>query len=355
MSKNEAALKKNEAALKEANPKTVWINEAILKTAGIGAADLKAALAARALDRRKRLAFQQTNSLLRSKRRAEQRKLAEKFLPPVLAQTGYDKREFEALRTQAREEAQRAFEQQKSALVSYSPSIGASLRAKFETLRQARSAFGPPYPFLNFVVLDTPALIVPTPGVGFDGAHIEPDNTTVQFDTSWQSPNTQNGVEEVSFLFFWQNPASTNAVVDVESYLALNGFCSAWAWGGDPFSVDTAVIDLYAYLDVLEWWKTPPTSPPAQGLQQAKIGAVVAEASGLLSLGDYVSEAFTGDSSIYDVSYRGFVVPPHATALFEVRFGVVHDIMGGGSLSLDFFGGGRYNIVCPGVVLAILS
>jgi len=86
----------NTVLIDKPNLRTARINQHVLKAVGIDEASLTAGLAVRAQHQRKRLALRHANSLLRRDREAEQRKLAEEFLRPVLAQTGYDARELKA-------------------------------------------------------------------------------------------------------------------------------------------------------------------------------------------------------------------------------------------------------------------
>ncbi len=325
------------------------IDEANLKVAGIDEANLKAELAVRVGQRRKQLALRQSNSLLRYDRHVERRKLTEKYLLPALAPMGHDAREFETLCTRAREEARRAFQQQKSSLVADTPSIGAALRARLAARRQVASAAAPQFNF-NFVVLDTPTFILPTSGISLGAWHKEPWNNTARLSGVWTSPNSENGWDELDFVFVWRNPASTYAVVNVESYLALNGFCAAWADGGVA-PENWAGFGLHASLDVFEWWNQPPTVPPAQSTQDQLLNTPNAVADGFFDPGDYESAAIAGN---YDVSYREFILPQQGVAVFSVSFGILHEIYGHGGLELDF-SGGDFEVVCPAVVIAILS
>ncbi len=154
----------------------------------------------------------------------------------------------------------------------------------------------------------------------------------------------------MDFVFVWENPSSAYAVVNVGSYLALNGFCTAWAYGG--FLPDNwAGLGLHVSLNVFEWWNQPPTIPPNQSTQDQFVGGPTAAANGLFDPGTYTSAAIMG---AYDVIYREFILPPKGVAVFEVSFGIVHEIFGDGSLELDF-ASGAFDIMCPAVVIDILT
>lgn len=318
--------------------------------AEIDEAHLKAELAAmHARRRRAPLSLRQASRALRAERQIERQELTENILLPALARVGYQEREFDALCTRTREETRGAFQKQKSALVTDSSSVRTALRAWVESHRQARDAVAA-QPHFNFVVLDTPAFILPSPGISLDAAHAQPWNNTAKLSGSWASPHPGNGWDELDFVFAWRNPASTYAVVNVESYLALNGFCAAWADGG-VLPDNWAGFGLHASLNVFEWWNQPPTVPPAQAAQDQLLNTTHAVANGVFDPGDYESAAVAGN---YDVSYREFILPPQGVAVFEVSFGALHEIFGDGSLELDL-SSGDFGIMCPAVVIAILS
>ncbi len=318
--------------------------------AEIDEAHLKAELSAiRARRQRTPFSLRQASRALRAESQAERREMTDNVLRPALARIGYEPREFDALCVRTQEEARNAFQKQKSALATEPPLAGAALRGWMEMQRQARSAAALQLNF-NFVVLDTPAFILPTSGISLDGWNKEPWNNTAKLSGSWASPHPGNGWDELDFVFVWRNPASTYAVVNVETYLALNGFCAAWADGG-VLPDNWAGFGLHASLNVYEWWNQPPTVPPAQATQDQLLNTTHAVANGFFDPGDYESAAIAGN---YDVSYREFILPPQGVAVFEASFGILHEIFGDGSLELDF-SSGNFGIMCPAVVIAILS
>lgn len=230
----------------ETNLKTVWIDKAALKAAGINEESLKARVAVREQHQRKQLALRQSNSLLRRERAAKERKLAEKFLLPTLTQAGYNAREIETLCKHEREQARRAFEQQKAVLASDPPFNVNALRTQRATLRQAHNAALPNFNF-NFVVLDTPAFVYPSGDMSIvDSIHVTPGNSFVRCSGEWSYRDSGS----VNFLFLWTNETSRPATLNVESLMTVRGSAVAYAGGGEFFGNDVAFIpyvQLYPY------------------------------------------------------------------------------------------------------------
>jgi len=53
-------------------------------------------------------------------------------------------------------------------------------------------------------------------------------------------------------------------------------------------------------------------------------------------------------------AFRDFIIPSQDLAVFEVRFYTEHFIQGAGNLELDF-SSGDFQVMCPALVMAILS
>ncbi|MGH6852360.1 MAG: hypothetical protein ACREDJ_04000, partial [Methylocella sp.] len=213
------------------------------------------------------------------------------------------------------------------------------------SLREADPAFN-----FNFVILDTPALILPSQGINLAPPHIEPWNNVAKINGEWESPYPDNAYDTLSFVFAWENPSDRYAVVNVESYLMLNGFCQAWAYGG--FYANNIVgLSIDVGLTILEYWNNPPTLPPQQsGAEQTSV-SLEAASTGLFALGDYET---TGINGLYDVRYDQFVLPPKGVSVFEVGLTIGHNIFGDGYTSIDF-SSGDFEVMCPAVAIAILT
>jgi hypothetical protein len=205
----------------------------------------------------------------------------------------------------------------------------------------------------NFVVLDTPFLIIPSQDILTFQAHPAPWNNVAKISAEWNTPYPDNGFDNVSFLFAWENPRDTATVVNVESYLMLNGFCDALAESGlnpDTWGHHTTTVGLTIELGIFEWWNNPPTSPSGQVGQFASAIGLFADGGGAFGVGEYV---WSGASGTYDVNYRSFLIPPRGVALFEVTLLIGH-WTDGGFIDVDFTSG-DFEIMCPAVVMAILT
>jgi hypothetical protein len=119
-----------------------------------------------------------------------------------------------------------------------------------------------------------------------DDTHIEPLNSWAKFRTRWKHQEQLGPTDEIVFYFLWQNETGSDAVVNVESQLMLNGTCSAYAEdrlippifslfvGGGPWAWSR--LTLNAELKLLEWWNQPATQPlrhPGQLREVAELSA----------------------------------------------------------------------------------
>ncbi len=313
----------------------------------IDEAHLKAELTAiRKARRHAPLQLQQQNRSLRAAKLAERQGHAQERLLASLAGGDGGVKEFEAHCARTREEMRRTFEKQRDEFARDALSTRKALNARLDTRRRVALAGAPNF---NFVVLDTPLFILPTSGIDMAAWNKQPWNNTAKISGSWNM-QAQNDWEELDFVFVWRNPSSAYAVVNVASYLRLNGFCDAWANGG--FLPDNwAGLGLHASLNVYEWWTQPPALAPDQPSSTQYLGGPTAAANGLFDPGTYDSQRISG---AYDVTYREFILPPQGVAVFEVSFGFLHLIFGSGIVDLDF-ASGDFDVMCPAVVIGILT
>lgn len=200
----------------------------------------------------------------------------------------------------------------------------------------------------NFVVLDTPGLILPL-GDASVTATLEPWNNVAKLSSVWSFPDAVfQGGASVEFVFAWRNPSSRTVVLNVESYLTLNGFGTAAAAGG---FYTPNFTDLFAFVSLLPFIDpNNPSYPPPEVGQSVYTADIVAEGGGWFGLGAVQSSAIQG---AYDVTYRTLLVPGDAVAVFPVIGGAGVGATGEGWAEADF-ASGDFQIMCPGVVLAIL-
>ena len=84
-------------------------------------------------------------------------------------------------------------------------------------------------------MLDSPFLVWTRPLVALDDSTIEPWNsrakilfTRSNYSRGWGTALLEDrGTEELSFYFLWDNPGDGWALVTIDGFLVLNGFCTA--------------------------------------------------------------------------------------------------------------------------------
>jgi hypothetical protein len=105
-------------------------------------------------------------------------------------------------------------------------------------------------------------------------SHIESENNWAKVLSKYGTGGYWN-FDQVFFYFLWENGTGADAVVNVTSFMLLNGTCSAWAnadWLPNVFGLgpDTQLI-VSAGLTLFEWWNQPPTQPLRQPGQEQNV------------------------------------------------------------------------------------
>jgi hypothetical protein len=282
------------------------------------------------------------------------RRRVENLLASSFIKAGFEVDKFDELLTQNRSALHRIAERRKAEAVKRSSSAKETLRHGVEGRRKVMEHLADVTPPESPTVaapkfyehLDRPFTILPTPGVYMHSEHIEPANSWANITVDSES----DAIDELSFYFLWQNPRSTHAVIDVDAYLVLNGFCQAGSEGGYFPSVRHSQLDVWAKLDLLEWWNQPPTSPLGQVDQYQEALSFTIDTSGWFDHNATESEeVFRG----YDLRYNLFLVPPGAVVVFEVALYVRYGNKEG-SIHVDF-ASGDFEVLCPGVLIGMLA
>ena len=269
--------------------------------------------------------------------------------------------DLERLRTETRNEVSRILHQEKAAALKHASHLEQGLRygmhsrhKAWEHLTSQDHQSAQPNINFNYVIIDTPLFVLPSQDINLVSTSLAPWNNVAKINAEWNTPYPDNGFDDLSYIFVWENPNDRDLVVNVESYLMVNGFCDVFAeagpgprsFWGDKFTD----LDIAVDLNVYEYWNNPPTSPsnePGQGTYALRLSA---DGGGIFGLGGYNSGAASGN---YDVVYKTFLVPPHGVAVFEVVLDVFHRTEGG-YIDVDF-ASGNFQIMCPAVVIAILN
>lgn len=212
--------------------------------------------------------------------------------------------------------------------------------------------------------LDTPFLIwafrTGGPANFLGDTHIEPLNSWARFRTGYEHGGYIGPHDEVVFYFLWQNDTGSDAVVNVESQLILNGSCSIFAESGliwSPFwgqgTIGESELWVEANLKLFEWWNQPATEPLPQPSQTHDV-------IGLSTGGGFALVSGTGNgewswlSGSYHVHYDAFLVPADAVAVFEVSLGMRY-VGYKASEYVDFQSYAFESLLCPYVELEVLT
>lgn len=281
------------------------------------------------------------------------RRQEEKVLRSHLTKTGFPPADYERIRSQNQTEMRRLLKTAEATAIKRSSSRMKDLRHQVERWRERIERFrngtvaSPWVP--AFDVIETPFIIWPTNNVELDDSHIQPWNNTAKVRGQWDGTGTEN----LRFIFVWENPNDRWVLVNVESNLAVNGFCDAFAVGGFIVgSINSLFVQ--ATLKIWEWWNNPPTNPLAQAAQTRGILSLALSGGGVLSnLGGGHIHSKTANG-VYDLRHNLFSIPPHGVVVFEVTLEFLFDNDGGGMTQANF-SSGDFQVKCPAVVIAFLS
>jgi hypothetical protein len=277
-----------------------------------------------------------------------------KFLKAYLKKTGFDLGAYEKIRTRRGVQLRRLLKEVQAAGVKRSATVQKSLTHGMEGWRQNINGFVDGTLGSKFVpgyeVVTTPFIIWPTHGLQLVNSHIEPWNNTANILGEWKD---LSGNENLRFIFVWQNPRDAWTIINAGTYLQLNGQCDEFEQGGF-LSGSVSDLTVMALLNVWEWWNQPPTSPYSQPTQSQIVVSFGADGGGFLSDlggGNVVSRDVNGN---YDLSRSLFLLPPNGVAVFEVMLQFTYENYDGGMVQV-IFEGGNYQVMCPAIVIAILS
>lgn len=274
---------------------------------------------------------------------------SQQFFAAAAAKCGFDQESFERLRAQSDAELLRVHEAAHTEAIKNSGRASAEILSQLASRRKAFETFTSPKPF--FETIDSPFLIWASPTNMLSDSQIEPWKSRAKF--GFRSEADQ-GFREVSFYYLWQNPSDRFAVVNVDGYLILNGFCRAHQSGGYFPGNRTTSISIGGAMSLFEWWNQPPTQPLPQNDQSLRLFVLKTNAG----------QGFGGDSSTVsqhvfrgcDLRYTLFLVPPFGVTVIEVTAQISHSSGQDGSHNvLVDFESGDFNAISPFVLIATLT
>jgi hypothetical protein len=247
-------------------------------------------------------------------------------------------------------EKDRAIERSSGRLAMLQSSIAASRDATEEIM--SRKGQAPDSELLaDWIVLDVARSIRFKGQTVIDkrgtGTALEPWDNKAKVESAWPSVNHLGYEAGVGFVFLWTNPNDYSVVLDVESWIALNGFCTAGA-DGSFIGDNSTVLDVITFLEP----SLPLGSvyPPAQPGQTVVAGEVSADGGGFLGLGEIRSLSVAG---YYGMYYHNLIVPGGGLAVFEVGSLFSAGATGDGFAKADFLSG-DFQVMCPMVALTIV-
>jgi hypothetical protein len=272
------------------------------------------------------------------------RSALQKAFGAALAQAGVTADAFEKLQAQTQVELSGAADKLQAEAMTRATYVTADLQRNIESRRKLLEQL-PAAPTTR-VKLDKPFLILRTPGLGFIDTHLEPGNSWAKFKLD----SSKSGYEEVNFYYVFQNPSDRVAVVNVDAFPAVKGFCRAGANGGLFPGDRYASLSINVRLNMLEWWNQPPTQPPFQPIQQQLAATLRATAYDFGDPGDIeATDVFRG----FDLAYTLFIMPPKAVAVFEPTVAISY-ATSDGVVNMDF-ASGDFQATCFFLSVEIVS
>src|SRR4051812_2638905 len=210
----------------------------------------------------------------------------ERAVSAALAKGGVDAEEWDSEVAKARAVDRRRAEALKADAVQHSGARARQLAEGIEGRRKALDLLSnmthAPAP-AQYDALHSPFLVWGSTGLSLLSSTIEPWSSRAKFSFEASlGPSSAHiesiGTEQLSFFFLWEPPGDGYALVTVDGYLVLNGYCQADADGG-LFGGNLTTLDVDANLDL----HGLPTSPLAQDGQYLPAARLRADATGWFS------------------------------------------------------------------------
>jgi hypothetical protein len=214
----------------------------------------------------------------------------------------------------------------------------------------------------TFIVLNTPFLIWANRFLGQSNeplgtdilidSHIEPLNNWAKILLNYATGDVIFATDRLNFYFLWSNETGTDALVNVVSYLTLNGSCRVHAnssfWHGLA-TPNFSQVSIDAELSVFEWWNNPPTEPLSEASQLQNVSSLL-KAEGGEFTGDGKSTLVSANAQL---TYNIFRIPRNDVAVFEVGLSLNWGISDG-NVNVDFSFEDNL-VLCPYLQLEVLT
>jgi hypothetical protein len=278
------------------------------------------------------------------------RRDAERLLGDAIPKHQIDLDRFERIHAQNQVELNRLHEARRAEAIKSSSTATKNFAYQIESRRKAIDALQAAK-FKPIVEnIDSPFLIWATPSNILTDSQIEPFKSRAKI---LFTSTARSGVRELSFYYLWRNPSDRFAVINIDGYLVLNGFCQAGQDGGFfPGSRSTS-LSLKTTMVPLEWWNQPPTSPLFQASQSETVLSFSARGSqGFGDVGAIESRSISRASGL---GYNLFLIPPHGVTVIEYSLVASFSSADGSHNVLVDFDSGDFRVMSPFVVIQTLT
>jgi hypothetical protein len=203
-----------------------------------------------------------------------------------------------------------------------------------------------PVPSVERYLANVPIEVYST-AIDLDSWSSEPSNSWAKFKldftkSGWTYPS-------VVFRFIWENSTDKYALITVDEYLVLHGFCSLWSSGGLWYGERGTKLTMRPTLELIDY-----TTDPYPSLGKWDVIAV--------DMGTETGEAFDLYESESEVVFRGYdlraeliAVPPwtavglHASVEMDVNADYDDGYVNADFISYD------YGVIVPGVLITKVS
>ena len=274
-----------------------------------------------------------------------------------LDRSGVDRHQLERDLAGLRKENSRRLAQAKAEAMEHSAAHAKRLATVMQERRAALEAIiaASPPSGIQYVALDSPVEIWTTDALEMTSSSIQPWNSWAKVDYKGQLyggfPSAllaADGTETLHFYFLWQNTRAGYAVITVDAFLVLNGYCSVHS-GGGIIDGGEAVLSLDAQQDLLQTWTGPISSPVAQSGQTQRALDLAVDSRGWLTDGQTATAiVYRG----YDLRYEQAVVPPGQYLIIDAAVAFGYGYLDG-EVDADF-ASAAFQISCPFVQVAVL-
>jgi len=242
-----------------------------------------------AMQKRRELERNQANRAVSAAILSAQRNM-QKRLQPFLAKTGLDLKKLKSVVDQNQKELRRILEKNPtppdSAFAGTRETIRRAVEGRANALELPNRT--QPQGASTFVLLDAPFLIFALPSNWLLDSHVSRKESfaKVRFQETITNEKFPRPPHTVNFVYVWENPSDHHALVNIETYIVLKGFCEATVEiQGNPLYA-TSDLHVGAELQLFEWWNQPPTTPLPQKTQKVEAVHLHCNAFGPFSPGE---------------------------------------------------------------------